>query len=96
MLKTIEKWYIFLCVILLCVFCAAVSPPAPAEAPVPTYVLSVYRGHIALFFANKNQPIEVYDVKITSLPEADAERLVYGIPAADENELQRLLEDYCS
>ena len=98
MTKTITKWFLFLCTVLLCVLTVeGLSRREEPAAPPPTgYVLSVFDGRIAVFEAGKDAPVRLTDTRIASLPQTEAERLKKGIRASDEEELQSLIEDYCS
>lgn len=77
---------------------AATSPPSgitPAAEEAP-YRLGQWNGRVALFRGQNPYPDEVYDVYVTSFPAEDQALLKAGIPAADEEALERLLEDYTS
>ncbi|MFR8001492.1 MAG: hypothetical protein ACLU62_01075 [Hydrogeniiclostridium sp.] len=58
------------------------------------YVLKAYMGHIGIFRAGEETPIEEMDVKLESLPEADQQLLIEGIPAKDKETLRSIMEDY--
>lgn len=89
---------------------AAVSSPSPktgdptaasttsastaATTAATGYVLSQWNGKLALFLAGHPYPEEVYDVYIRSFPAEDQQRLTEGITAANDAELEQLLEDY--
>ncbi|MBR5941774.1 MAG: hypothetical protein IKZ81_00335 [Clostridia bacterium] len=85
---------------------AAVSPfltptaPEPetasTEAPAGGYVLREYEGAIGVFASGSSVPVSVIDVDVRTLPEADRAALANGIFAADEDELNRRIEDYSS
>lgn len=68
-------------------------PSAPTKTE---YTLSVYDGRIAVFENSDSQPIEVFDVYVSSLPYNEQVELRNGLTAADRDELQRLIEDYTS
>ena len=81
---------------------ATAAPPVPtAESSAPTapavgYVVGQWEGLLAVFAAGDRQPLEVYDIYIAALPREEQVRLTAGIPAADDEALARLLEDYTS
>ncbi len=65
------------------------------SAPEETgYVLKAYKGRIGIFRAGEETPIEEMDVKLESLPEADQQLLIEGIPAKDKETLRSIMEDY--
>ena len=58
------------------------------------YVLAESDGMIAVFRAgNAREPIAVTDIELGSLRKADRDKILSGLPAAGEKELQELLED---
>lgn len=86
-------------------FSTPVAPPAdtaPAAeqnttAPqihAPHAYVGAWDGRLAVFRTKGAAPDEVFDVFIASLPASEQEALAAGIPVFDEEELQRLLEDY--
>ena len=92
-------WFLFLCTLLICILSVGLyfsRKPAEEAPPQPAYVLSVYRGQLAVFTPESDAPHEVFDTRITSLPVEEAERLYHGIPAEDDAALQKLIEEYCS
>lgn len=58
--------------------------------------LSDFNGHVALFKNNKENPDEVYDIYLSTLPLLDQKRLKAGIPLADNAELKMYLDDFDS
>jgi len=69
------------------------SDPAASNPPA-MYMLREYDGHIAIFLAEEQSPFEILDILTESLPRSDRDALKSGIPAANEEELHRLIEDY--
>lgn len=61
-----------------------------------SYVVKDFNGNIAVFENGQNSPFKITDVPINSLPYADREILKKGIAVNSKNELNRILEDYCS
>ena len=57
-------------------------------------VLSVYDRKVALFENSDQDPKQVYDIYIDSLPEKDRENLIQGIKIESESQLAQLLEDF--
>lgn len=60
------------------------------------YRVSEYQGKLAVFLLGEDEPIEVYDLFLTSLPPKDHEMLKDGILVYDNASLQQLIEDYTS
>lgn len=58
-----------------------------------SFILKEYDGYIGIF-DNAGVLIDVIDVQIKSLPEADRNMLRTGIYAFSQNELMSLIEDY--
>lgn len=71
----------------------AASTQEAAQAP---YTLGVYQGKIASFHTGSDEPMEVFEVYLDSLPAVNRQELLRGIPAQSLQELQRLIEDYTS
>ena len=97
--KTVKLWFLFLCILLICVVIVGfyyTTEKTESPEPTPAYVLSVYQGRVAVFAAGSDTPEEILNTRITSLPSDEAERLYNGIPAADAAALQQLIEAYCS
>lgn len=58
------------------------------------YVLREYDGLIAVFRSGRErEPLAVTDIELGSLRASDREKILDGLPAAGEKELQELLED---
>ena len=70
------------------------SPSAPSAAP--KYRLGEWKGKVAAFNADEDTPYEIFDVYVDSLPDIDRVLLKKGIPAADREALDALIEDYTS
>lgn len=62
----------------------------------PLYTLTEYNGKIALYKKGYAMPVEIFDVYVSSLPQSDRELLTQGIDASNDDEAQRLIEDYTS
>ena len=60
------------------------------------YIVKDYNEKLAVYFAGENEPMEVYDLFLSSLPETDAERIRDGIIVYDKAELNQLIEDFTS
>lgn len=76
----------------------AVSAPLSAQAQngnsgAEFYVLREWNGKIALLEEGADEPITVYNTKISSLYPADAELLREGIRVKTRFEVARLVED---
>lgn len=61
-----------------------------------SFVLGSFRGYIALFDKGASEPRYIYPYAVASLPEEDQLALEKGIPARNQEELGRLLEDFLS
>ncbi len=62
----------------------------------PGYYLGEYDGKLAAFTTESDEPLQVFDVYLSSLPEDDIEKIREGVYAKDEQDLQRLIEDFTS
>ena len=51
---------------------------------------------VAVFLPGRDAPEYITDTPVSSLPAADRAALQTGLPVYTEEELTRLLEDYCS
>ena len=58
------------------------------------YTVKDYKGRIAIFKYGKELPLEIFDIYTESLPKIDSARIKEGINIADENELQKIIEEY--
>ena len=68
--------------------------PAPQPAQ-PTYWLRDLNGRVAVYYTNDPaaKPVEIYDIYVNLLPQADVLLLKQGFCVSGEAELQRILED---
>ena len=60
------------------------------------YMVKEYKGKIAVFEDGQNKPFRITDIAIKDLPKADKEFLEKGISVSGKEELNQILEDYCS
>ena len=60
------------------------------------YLLRDYEGKLAVFEVGADEPFQVTDVRISTLPLVDQQALQAGIEAKDKAELTQLLNDFCS
>lgn len=58
--------------------------------------LGSFRGYVALFDENREEPRQIFPYQLSTLPPADQIALEKGIPVRSEKELQHLLEDFLS
>ena len=86
MKKRIRNTCLFAAVMLL------LCLPCHAEAG---YRLEIKDGHLAVWDCTENSWSYITDVPVSSLPQADRDRLQTGISAATAKEAASLLEDYC-
>ena len=66
------------------------------DTPLPYAWIGNWEGHLAVFPPAGELPQHVYEVLLTSLPEAEQRMLAEKIPIWNEIELARALEDYTS
>lgn len=64
--------------------------------PEERYTIREYQGNIAVFMEGVDHPFRITDVDVHTLPKVDQEQLSQGIQVTSTDELNRLLEDYCS
>lgn len=77
--------------------CAAGTGQKEAVSSLPAesyYLLKDYHGTLAIFSSDNEQPIELLEVQIDSLPERDITRLKQGIRADTLEQARSLAEDY--
>ena len=59
-------------------------------------VLGSWKGYVAVFRPDKEEPWQIYPTPVSTLPEADRKALEEGIVVRSDRKLQQLLEDYTS
>lgn len=94
--QNFKKNYFFLFITLFFVIitCMFHSDKEPLQQTEPSFVLKEYEGRLAVFETEQDTPREVFDININIFPENDIEALKNGIPAENEEELMRLIEDF--
>ncbi len=70
---------------------SAYSEDSEAEAE---YIVKEYNQQVAVFKKGNNEPYQILDIDIMSLPLADREALKQGISFKDTRKLSQLIEDY--
>ncbi len=60
------------------------------------YTLRDYKGKIAVYKGTSAEPIEVFEIFSNSLPEEEYIKVMAGVRANSESELQMLIEAYTS
>ena len=71
--------------------------PASAPAEEDSYLLREYEGYVAVWYpAEATYPAMITDIRTGDLPLSDRAELRGGIPAADRDEVMRLLEDFAA
>ena len=77
---------------------AVYSEPAAtaAETRPEGYVIRDFNGKIAVFRSGEDKPLSVTSTRTATLPKADIKKLKSGILTQSRQELERILEDYCS
>lgn len=73
-----------------------VTPPPETTSPSPLYTLSQYDGKLALFKRGYSMPVEIYEVYLSSLPQAEQSKIKSGISAQTDEEILKIIEDYTS
>ncbi len=64
------------------------------EAQSESYILGEHEGNIAVYRrGEEDSPLAVTDIELASLRRADREKILSGLGAEGERELQQLLED---
>ena len=61
-----------------------------------TFLLGCHEGFVALWKPPTEEPAAVFPYAVTSLPQADQQRLKKGIEIPNSDALMALLEDYLS
>jgi len=59
-------------------------------------ILGCWNEHIALFQENNPTPISIFPYRVEAFPLPDQSALKTGIPIANDEHLQRLLQDFLS
>ena len=60
------------------------------------FLLGNYKGYLALWKEDREDPVQIFPLQVSSLPEQDQSALDRGITARSETELSSLLEDFLS
>ena len=61
-----------------------------------TLLLGSWKGYVALFDKGKEEPRQIFPCPVSTLPEADQQKLEERIIIRNQRDLQQLLEDYLS
>ena len=59
-------------------------------------VLGSWKGYVALFRGNDEEPWQIFPTTVAALPDADRANLEEGIIIRSQAALDRILEDYLS
>ena len=59
-------------------------------------VLGSWKGYVALFRGNDEEPWQIFPTAVAALPEADRTKLEEGIIIRSDAALAQILEDYLS
>ncbi len=70
--------------------------PKESTTVQPKYTLTEYDGKLALFEEGYAMPVEIYDVLLSELPEAEQYKISNGIKAYTDEEALKIIEDYTS
>lgn len=60
----------------------------------PEYIIGIYSGYVAVYKYGEDMPVQITNVPVAELTEGDILLLTKGIGVADEQELNKRLEDY--
>ena len=60
------------------------------------FLLGNHKGYLALWKEDQPDPVQIFPLKVESLPEDDRVALEKGIAARSQLELSSLLEDFLS
>ena len=60
------------------------------------YYVKEYKGNIAVFEGSKKKPFKITNIAVGELPTEDQKLLKQGIEVSGQEELNNLIEDYCS
>lgn len=60
------------------------------------YCVKEYKGNIAVFENSKEKPFRITNIAVDELPTEDQKLLKQGIKVSNQEELNNLIEDYCS
>lgn len=66
------------------------------EKKVSEYLIKEYKGNIAVFETDKKLPFRTTSISVNELPEVDRNLLKKGICVYSSEEMNAVLEDYCS
>lgn len=59
-------------------------------------VLGMWKGYLAIFIENHEEPRQIFPLQVAALPPADQESLEKGIIVRNDRDLEQLLQDYLS
>ena len=59
-------------------------------------ILGTWKGYVALFEKDAQEPRQIFPCPVSALPEADQQALEQRIPIRNDRDLQKILEDYLS
>ena len=65
-------------------------------ALIGAFLIGNYNGYIALWTEEDVEPAKVFPYSVSSLPQADQQKINTGIRIESAEDLQHLLEDYLS
>ena len=77
-------------------YTASLSQSSSQETRQVRYLMKNYGGRLAVFEAQQQSPLLVFDVYVNTLPEYDQQLLQEGISVEGEQQLTRIIEDYIS
>ncbi len=72
------------------------TPAAVEQTSAAGYVIRDWNGKIAVFISGRDKPFKVTSTQTATLPKPDIKKLKSGIYTENKQELERILEDYCS
>lgn len=74
---------------------SAENPKSKNQPPTPIcYTLTVYENKLAVYCSDKKEPLRIFEVEVSTLPQRDVTRLQNGITAGTLAEIMKIVEDY--
>lgn len=71
-----------------------ISSAASSDSQI--YIVKDYNGKVAVFKDGDTEPVRTTQQQVDALPKTDRDMLNEGVTVTGDDELRRLIEDYCS
>lgn len=75
---------------------AEAQPAAKTESAAGEYRVAEYKGYVAVYEGESENPITVTDIELVTLPQPDRAAVRVGIYLENREKLMELLEDFSS